>query len=137
MKKYIIIFVLFFPLTCVRNYRSDNCSYNFTINAGNNPAIDKAEIENAISSVFAINQSSTIAVEIIIYSQSSGKEIFSYSDDKQNEITTKSRPGEIEALIKIKNNSILKSVFFIKAEGNYKKEMFQKLAAKLHSTICN
>ncbi len=124
-------------ISCTKNYKFNNCSINFSVSIGNNLAIDKTEVESAVSSVFNYRQADNNSVEIVIYGNSSGKEIFSYSGDEQKEIQLKTQPGRIEALIKVKIDNQLKDVFFIEASGNSREEILKQLAVKLRQTLCN
>jgi hypothetical protein len=136
MKKYIIIFIIFSCFSCVRNYRLNDCKCNYSVTIGNNLTIDKSEVENAILPVLEQNRSSTFIIEIVIYGNSSGKEIYLYSEDKQKEIVVKDQPGKIEALIKIKTDNRLLETIFLEAEGNGRKEILQKLAENLRKALC-
>jgi hypothetical protein len=136
MKKYIIIFVILSGISCAKNYRLNDCNYNYSVTIGNNLIIDRSEVENVISSFFQQNQSSLSSVEIIIYGNSSRKEIYTYSNDKEKEVTLKNQPGKIEALIKIKANNSLQDAIFIEADGYNRKEMLQKLAQNIRRAIC-
>ena len=74
-------------------------------------------------------------IEVLILSYSSGKEIFTLSNSAQERITVKQTSGSIEALIKIREDHILKDVFFIKASGKSKEEIIGNLITELKRTI--
>ncbi len=142
MKDYISFIILFSLLSCAAVKQrdsgsgSENCFYNYTISIGENINIDKSEAESLVSSVLKQNNESTISAEILIFGYSMGKELFSYSSDNSDNLNIETYPGRMDVLVKIKHNSNLKEVFFIKAKGNNKLEIMQKFAAELRKILC-
>ncbi len=152
MKKYIIIILVSCFALCARPdnalhyynaghintryYKSNDCLFNYTVTVGNNISIDKSEVETAISSVLKQRESPPSDLEIIIFSNSSGKEVYSYSGNEK-EVIMKAQSGEIEALVKIRLNNRLQDTLFLKASGSNRKEILQKLALKLREALCN
>lgn len=122
---------------CAKNYKSGNCVYNYTISIGNNISIDKVEADVAFLPVLRQDPDSRISVEIVIFSYSSGKELFSYSEDNPGDILSSTQTGKIEALVKIKQDNKLVKVLFINAAGNSKKDILHKLANASHEALCD
>jgi hypothetical protein len=74
-------------------------------------------------------------IEVLILSYSSGKEIFTLSNSSQERITVRRTSGSIEALIKIREDHILKDVYFLKASGRSKGEIIGNFITELKRTL--
>lgn len=74
-------------------------------------------------------------IEVLILSYSSGKEIFTLSNSSHETITVRRTSGSIEALIKIREDHVLKDVFFLKASGRSKGEIIGNLIQELRRTL--
>jgi hypothetical protein len=72
-------------------------------------------------------------VEIVIYYFSLGIEKFTYSDDDSMSLT--SQKGEIRALIKLKNNAVLKDVLFIQAYGNSRQQILESFSQSITDAL--
>jgi hypothetical protein len=137
MKDYLIIFLALIAVSCGRNYRSDNCVCNYSVSIAGNMGINEGEVFAAVSSVLKRSQSNQYVIEIIIFSYSSGKEVFSYLEDNPDNIKIKTYSGNINALVKIKQEKSLQKVFFLRAEGNGEEEIILGLAKEIQRTVCN
>lgn len=136
-KVFVLMILSLYFMSCAKNYKSGNCIYNYTISIGNNISIDKAEADSAFLPVLRQNPDSRLSVEIVIFSFSSGKELFSYSEDKPGDILSSTQIGKIEALVKIKQDNNLVKVLFINATGNSKKDVLHKLAIASREALCD
>jgi hypothetical protein len=137
MKEYLIIVLVFSLLSCGRNYKSDNCVSNYTISVAGNIVLNKEEVSAALSSVLKENIGNPFSIEIIIFGYSSGKEVFSFFDNNQENNNIKTYAGNISALVKIKHENTLQKVLFLNANGNGKEEILRELAREIGRAVCN
>ncbi|MBN2401118.1 MAG: hypothetical protein JXN64_01840 [Spirochaetes bacterium] len=138
MKVLLAIVLMVSIISCGRNHKSDNCGCCYSVSVEGHWSISKEEISKAVSSVLKQNETSRYSVEITVFGYSSGKEVFYYfKDNSPDDIKIKTYSGNINALVKIKKQKILRKVIFLNAEGNSKEEILQALAKELQRAICN
>ncbi|MBN2160632.1 MAG: hypothetical protein JW807_14685 [Spirochaetes bacterium] len=71
-------------------------------------------------------------VEIVIYYFSEGIEKFIYNENSMQETMNR---GSIRALIKLKNEGVLRKVLFIEADGSNREDILKNLALKLSKAL--
>jgi hypothetical protein len=136
MKKFITILLFSLLTMCGRNYISDSCTYNYSVFIAENINIGKSEAVAAVASVLNHSRESLYTVEIIIFGYSSGKEVFSYLEDKQEDVHIKSYSGRINVLLKIKQDNKLERAIFLNSAGNSKEELLHGLSKELRKALC-
>lgn len=137
MREFLIIIFAILVISCGRIYKYDNCIYNYAVSVAPNIGITEGEAVAAISSVLKQNITDRYLIEIVIFSYSSGKEVFSYPENNPDKMDIKTFSGNISALVKIKQEKSLQSVIFLKAEGNGKEEILRGLAKEIQRAVCN
>ena len=137
MRNIIIIIIVLVTFSCGRNIVHDKCSCNYSISVEGNWDISSEEIYETVSSVLRQSEDSGCRVDIVIYSYSRGKEVFSYPDSSADDINIKSYSGRVDALLKVRKDGKLGKVYFVSSEGDSKELLFNNLAKEIQRTICN
>jgi ribosome biogenesis protein Nip4 len=97
--------------------------------------VTQAEVYDVFRQHFKSGTEGNDIIEVTIFSYSSGKESFFYSNDTGDNITRNTDDGSIEALIKVRENNRLVDAVFFKAEGRSKEELINKIAAEIISSF--
>lgn len=130
--KYCIAIILILPLACKHNIRNYSVPSSFKISVPAEIPLNKINISKQLQKRFNLHRKQKkLFAEIVILSYSSGKEIFSYSEKKSKNVEVKTLNGSIEAMIKIRDNDLLKEILFIKAVGSSKEEIINNFIHKL------
>lgn len=135
--RIIIILLIVEPifLSCIHNNREGNCDYSFIITIPEEISIEKSEVDSAFRGLNQEESSESVA-EIIIYSFSSGKEVFSYSKDGEDGVNRFTYKGSMEVLLKTREGGTIKEVYFLKSEGDNKAELIDSIVAKVKLILC-
>lgn len=134
--KYLNVIIVIIVLSCSENIKRINCKFTYSVRLRNGIAIDKNEFRNALASVLKQNSDSQYSIEIIVFGYSSGKEEYSYSETDKEKISTKTHPGSLEVLLKIRHNNILEKALFINSYGNTLKKNIENLSEKIKGEVC-
>lgn len=130
---FIIIITLL--LACSHNIKTDDFLIKITIPIQTLQEISKEEIKNIFYKTFNKNPYSSNLIEIVIFSYSSGKEIFFFPSNKNSKIKSAIQKGSIEAILKIKHQGELKDIYFIKANGKSMVEMIENLTIEARKVV--
>lgn len=95
--------------------------------------INKTDCAAASSRPIDLHAKNGYTVEILLYSFSSGDEIYSRGDDEK--ISTEITSGELKSLIKIRRNGALVKAVFIQSKGGDCSEAFRSLILKIQSEL--
>jgi hypothetical protein len=136
MREFLIIILAVLAISCGRNYKFDNCMCNYAVSVAPNIGITEREAIAAVSSVLKETNSGRYLIEIVIFSYSSGKEVFSYPENNPDKMNIKTFSGNISALLKFKQEKVLQKVIFLEAEGNGKEEILRGLAKEIQRAVC-
>jgi hypothetical protein len=141
MRGCILLIILFSQISCAMNYRTSDCSFNYSVHTADHIAIGEGELLESVSSVLKFNRASRYKIEIVLFGYSSGKEVFSYSGDSSSgdssdDMGTGIYPGRLEALVKIREGDKLKEAVFIKATGKTRDELIKNLAGEIRRLLC-
>jgi hypothetical protein len=125
----IIIAVIF--LSCNKNILSPAAPVHLEITISDNISLKQDEIAQILNEkIEHIKIPGDLRIELLVYSYSSGKEIFSYSGKNPNSIENTVSIGYIKCMIKTKSKGErLEDVKFIETVGYSKDEMIQKLSS--------
>ena len=135
-KKYIVMLALIsFLISCGHNQKINPNQYHYQISIPNGIGIEEDETINIFSKFLKQSPRSRYAVEIVIYSYSSGKETFFYSKNTNGNIRKDTQEGSIGALMKIKEKNNLLHTHFLKAAGNSKDELIKKIAVEAREIL--
>ena len=137
MRSFIIIIIALVAFSCGRNLDHGKCPCDYSVSIKGKWDITREEVFSAVSSQLQQIQDRRNKVEIIIYSYSRGKEVFSYSDNIPDEIKIKSYSGSIKALVKVRKDGKLDNVYFLSSEGDSKESVIDNLAKEIQKTICS
>ena len=116
---------------CSHNINIKDYSIKISTPIHRDKGISREEVETLFFKIFKKNSYSPNLIEIVIYSYSSGKEIFFYSGNKNSNINSDVQTGSMEALVKIKQQGKLINIYFIKAKGKSKIEIIENLAKEV------
>ena len=104
----LLFFSITFFLSCGRNINSCSSYYRLQISLKENIGIKNEEVEAVFFRLIKQNPESRCLAQIIIYSYSTSKDRFFYSENDINNVRVDSQKGNIEALLKINNESGIK-----------------------------
>jgi len=112
---FIVLSLNIFPTSCCKNIKSNAFQFNVIIPIKEDIGVDKDKLKSLLTSkVGGGCKSPDLVVELIIYSFSSGKEIFSVSKKNPDLIKKSMLKGYVKALIKIKMDGKLMKIHFLK-----------------------
>lgn len=72
---------------------------------------------------------------ITVYKYSSGKDVFTISDETKGQVKYETRKGYIETMVKITDNERPVDVVFIRSEGSSKDAILKNLAEKVRKEL--
>ena len=123
-------------LSCTTRFISNNsCCCRMEISLKDDIGIELEEIKPVFLNLIRHNPENLCHVQIIIYSYSSSKDRFIYSENAEDKIQIDSEKGIIEALVKIKEGSTLKRVIFLKSNGFSREEIIYNLAHDVKAVL--
>jgi hypothetical protein len=99
------------------------------------PIKEKELVQILESKLGSLKNTIKYPVELLIVSYTSGKEIFSLSDESNDNIKVNRTRGSIEAMIKIRVLNRIKKVYFIQATGRTKDEIIDNLVGKIKEVL--
>ncbi len=129
----IIISSLFLSPSCVHNRKAIN-NYSLVLAVREGLGVSRAEADDIFRQYFKSGDGGDSAVEVIIFSYSSGKESFFYSGDSGEGIKSDTDDGSIEALVKIRERGKIVGAEFFKARGRSREELLKNIAAEIISS---
>lgn len=126
------VVLILIPLSCIHNSRETDCDYRFIVTIPEEISIEKSEMESATG----YQKEGGKVAEIVVYSFSTGREVFSYSKDSGDDVRQVAYKGSMEVLVKTKENGIIKEIYFLKSEGDSRAELIKDIISKVKSILC-
>ena len=111
-------------------------TYSLVMPGGGDISITREEVDLAVREGLPAGQGAdTYLAEITVYGYSSGKEVFSYSGSEEKGVSVRQGNGFIETMVRVKKGGRTLELFFVRGEGNGRKEMLSDLVNKTRDVL--